>query len=84
MIKRIPIKGISRNPSGEISTDGYCIESLNVQLESGEVSPMIKPQKLLDAAGSAIEVDGDILYIHKGGTTKTLSTGAIITSIMHH
>ena len=28
---------------------------------------MIKPKKLLNAAGSAIEVDGDILYIHKGG-----------------
>ena len=41
-IKRIPIKGISRDPSGQISAEGMCAESLNVQLDMGEVAPMIK------------------------------------------
>ena len=66
MIKKIPIKGISRDPSGEISSDGFCAESLNVQLDMGEVAPAIKPMRVKDAAGNELSVDGDILYIHKG------------------
>lgn len=66
MIKKIPIKGISRDPSGEISADGMCAESLNVQLDMGEVAPMMKPQNMLDAEGNPVNVVGDILYIHKG------------------
>ena len=66
MIKKIPIKGISRDPSGEISSDGFCAESLNVQLDMGEVAPAIKPKRVTDAAGNEISVDGDILFIHKG------------------
>ena len=66
MIKKIPIKGITRGPSGEISSDGFCAESLNVQLDKGEVAPAIKPRQVTDSAGNEISVDGDILYIHKG------------------
>lgn len=66
MIKKIPIKGISRDPSGEISSDGFCAESLNVQLDMGEVAPAIKPRPVKDAGGNELSVDGDILYIHKG------------------
>ena len=66
MIKKIPIKGISRDPSGQISSDGFCAESLNVQLDMGEVAPAIKPRRVKDAAGNEISVDGDILFIHKG------------------
>lgn len=66
MIKKIPIKGISRDPSGEISSDGFCAESLNVQLDMGEVAPAIKPKRVKDAAGNEISVAGDILFIHKG------------------
>lgn len=66
MIKKIPIKGISRDPSGQISADGFCAESLNVQLDMGEVAPAIKPKTMKDAGGNDISVDGDILYIHKG------------------
>lgn len=66
MIKKIPIKGISRDPSGEISSDGFCAESLNVQMDMGEVAPAIKPRPVKDAGGNELSVDGDILYIHKG------------------
>lgn len=66
MIKKIPIKGISRDPSGQISSDGYCADSLNVQLDMGEVAPMMRPQNTLDSGGSPVNVVGEILYIHKG------------------
>ena len=66
MIRKTPIKGISRDPSGEISADGMCAESLNVQLDMGEVAPMIKPKNVLDANGNPVNAAGDILYIHKG------------------
>ena len=44
MIKRIPIKGISRDPSGQIAADGMCADSLNVQLDMGELAPAISPK----------------------------------------
>jgi hypothetical protein len=66
MIKKIPIKGISRDPSGQIAADGYCADSLNVQLDMGEMAPVIKPVSALDSEGGRIEASGDILYIHKG------------------
>ena len=66
MIKKIPIKGISRDPSGQISGDGFCSESLNVQLDMGEVAPAINPKRVKDAAGNEISVEGEILFIHKG------------------
>ena len=64
MIKRIPIKGISRDPSGQIAEDGMCTESLNVQLDMGEIAPMMAPKEVNEYGD--ISVDGDILYIHKG------------------
>lgn len=66
MIKKIPIKGISRDPSSQISADGYTAESLNVQLDMGEVAPAVAPKPVTDASGNRISVDGDIIYIHKG------------------
>ena len=66
MIKKIPIKGISRDPSGQVSSDGFCAESLNVQLDMGEVAPAMKPRKVKDAGGNPVSVGGEILYIHKG------------------
>lgn len=66
MIKKIPIKGISRDPSAQISSDGFCAESLNVQLDMGEVAPAIKPMQVKDSDGDSIVTEGDILYIHKG------------------
>lgn len=66
MIKKIPINGISRDPSGQVSADGFCVESLNVQLDMGEVAPVIKPVPVKNATGTAVSVQGDILFIHKG------------------
>ena len=66
MIKKIPIKGISRDPSAQISSDGYCADSLNVQLDSGEVAPVILPKQAIDSEGKGIVSTGDIIYIHKG------------------
>ena len=72
MIKKVPIRGISRDPSGEISSDGMCAEALNVQLDMGEAAPMIKPQNMLDADGNPVNAAGDLLYIHKGIGYKNL------------
>jgi len=72
MIKKIPIKGISRDPSGQVTADGFCAESLNVQLDMGEVAPVIKPKSALDSQGNVIESSGDILYIHKGNGYENL------------
>ena len=66
MIKKIPIKGISRDPSGQISAEGFCAESLNIQLDMGEVAPAILPKAVTDAAGNPVSVQGDVLFIHKG------------------
>lgn len=72
MIKRIPIKGISRDPSSQISADGMCAESLNVQLDMGEVAPAIRPKSVTDASGNVVSVEGEILFIHKGNGYENL------------
>ena len=72
MIKKIPIKGISRDPSGQIASDGYCAESLNVQLDMGEVAPAMRPKAVTDASGNGVSVQGDILFIHKGVSYENL------------
>lgn len=72
MIKRIPIKGISRDPSGQLSADGMCAESLNVQLDMGEVAPAIRPKSITDASGNVVSVEGEILFIHKGNGYENL------------
>lgn len=66
MIKKIQLRGISRTPSDRLTSDGGCAESLNVQLQAGEIAPMAKPVKAKDGNGNEINVSGDILYIHKG------------------
>lgn len=66
MIKQIQLRGISRSPSDRLTSDGGCAESLNVQLDHGEIVPMPKPEDITD------DVIGDddsytvALYIHKG------------------
>lgn len=72
MIKKIPIKGISRSPSGEVSSEGTCAESINVQMDMGEVAPVVKPQPVKGPDGEDISVDGDILFLHKGGNYENL------------
>ena len=49
-----------------MANDGFCAESLNVQLDMGEVAPAVRPKAVTDASGNPVNVDGDILYIHKG------------------
>ena len=76
-IKRIHIKGISRDPSGQISAEGMCAESLNVQLDMGEVAPMMRPNDVsnifvLPSDENAFA--GDVLYIHKSLTYENLIT----------
>lgn len=66
MIKKIQLRGISRTPSDRLTSDGGCAESLNVQLQAGEIAPMAKPYKAKDSEGQEINANGDILYIHKG------------------
>lgn len=44
MIKQIQLRGISRSPSDRMTSDGGCAESLNVQLDHGELTPMPQPE----------------------------------------
>lgn len=66
MIKKIPIKGISRDPSAQTALDGACAESLNVQMDMGEVAPAMRPNPVKDSSGNAISVEGEVLFLHKG------------------
>lgn len=43
MIKRLQLRGISRNPSDRYTEDGGCAESLNVFIDNDETAPMLKP-----------------------------------------
>ena len=66
-IKQIQLRGISRTPSDRMTEDGGCLESLNVQLEAGELAPIPAPSTALTKAitGSATGVDFGIMYIHQ-------------------
>lgn len=82
MIKRIPIKGISRDPSGQIAADGFTADSFNVQLDMGELAPAIEPQEAASrfekVTGGSVNyndrVKGTLLYIHKGEGYENLIT----------
>ena len=86
MIKRIPIKGISRDPSGQIAADGMCADSLNVQLDMGELAPAIAPKeanaRFERAVGGTVaandQITGEPRYIHKGDGYENLL--CVITS----
>lgn len=69
MIKQIQLRGISRSPSDRLTSDGGCAESLNVQLDHGEIVPMPKPEDITDdVIGSlwASEAIVYAVYIHTG------------------
>lgn len=69
MIKQIQLRGISRSPSDRLTSDGGCAESLNVQLDHGEITPMPKPEDLTaDVLGSFTQSYPypTVLFIHKG------------------
>lgn len=64
MIKQIQLRGISRSPSDRMTSDGGCAESLNVQLDHGELTPMPKPEDLTEKIMG--EDSGTVLYVHNG------------------
>ena len=65
MIKKLQLRGISRTPSYHLTADGGCSESLNVQLEDTEVSPILAPN---DVTPEGLPSDARYLYIHKFGS----------------
>lgn len=66
-IKRIPIGGIYKDPSGQIADDGMCAESLNVQIEQGEIAPMLAPEEVTEYYRQTdTYIEGIPMYIHKG------------------
>ena len=58
-VKRIQLRGISRNPSDRMTADGGCAESMNVHLDTDELAPSIAPDTLDLPTGY------EYLYIHK-------------------
>lgn len=68
MIKQIQLRGISRSPSDRMTSDGGCAESLNVQLDHGEIAPMPKPKDVSEEVFSEWYEEQYVraLYIHKG------------------
>jgi len=64
MIKKLQLRGISRTPSYHLTSDGGCSESLNVQLDDTEVSPMLEP---VDATPLGADGTEEYIYIHKVG-----------------
>lgn len=48
MIKQLQLRGISRNPSDRMTSDGGCAESLNVFLDNNETAPALKPTVVND------------------------------------
>lgn len=68
-IERIQLRGISRSPSDRMVNDGGCDESLNVQLDHGELTPMPKPEDITDRVFGELADDPAklcVLFIHKG------------------
>ena len=74
MIKRLQLRGISRNPSDRMTADGGCAESLNVFLDNDETAPALKPvvvNTMTDDRGVAMFPypdwghDWEAVFIHK-------------------
>lgn len=65
MIKQIQLRGISRDPSDRSNSDGGCVESLNVQLNEGELAPAPIPKDITSTLG--VDSTFKVLYIHKVG-----------------
>lgn len=68
MIRKIQLRGISRDPSDRMTEDGGCAESLNVFLDNNEILPALSPDD--ETHGPIGDVTYglqgfQILYIHK-------------------
>lgn len=79
MIKRLQLRGISRNPSDRYTEDGGCAESLNVFIDNDETAPMLKPlvvNSMKDDRNIAMFPnpdwghDWEAVFIHKTPATK--------------
>jgi len=62
MITQIQLRGISRDPSDRMNSDGGCAESLNVQLNNGELAPTPSPDETTYAG---LPTTLKVLYLHK-------------------
>lgn len=78
MIKRLQLRGISRNPSDRYTEDGGCAESLNVFIDNDETAPALKPAvvntSMKDEKGRAMfpyeswQTPWEAVFIHKTPT----------------
>lgn len=64
-IKRIQLRGISRNPSDRMTEDGGVAESLNMFLDNTEVAPMVEPKDVGVSLGLPSTLEASMIYIHK-------------------
>lgn len=66
MEKKLQLMGISTLPSGRLAEDGACLESMNVRLEAGELTPAYAPTDAGEDYGLPEGgVYGDIIYVHR-------------------
>ena len=73
MIKRLQLRGISRNPSDRYTEDGGCAESLNVFLDNNETAPTLKPTVVNSNASGMFPAptwgnNWEAVFIHKTPT----------------
>lgn len=77
MIKKIQLRGISREPSDRMNSDGGVAESINTYINDGESVPMLPPKDVTEELGlpsQEEEQDGQwimrsrAVYIHRVGT----------------
>lgn len=77
MIKSVPIRGITRNPSDKSAVEGSCHESVNVVVDNnGEIAPIMRPTTLpfppvdMEISGHGYMWQGmQYFYIHQAGRT---------------
>lgn len=77
MIKKIQLRGISREPSDRMNSDGGVAESINTYINDGESVPMLPPKDVTEELGLPSQEDEVVgqwimrsraVYIHRVGT----------------
>ena len=64
-IKKIQLRGISRNPSDRMTSDGGCSESLNVYLDNDELAPVLVPKDISAQIHLPGQANIEDIYLHK-------------------
>lgn len=64
-IKKIQLRGISRSPSDHMTEDGGVAESLNVQLDSTEIAPIVYAEDVTSKVLISDNLQADRIFIHK-------------------